>query len=159
MVYIANAVVTELQRARDVLEKHFKNSSLFTEIGVRSIDGRSIIKEFGNIKPGLAVEGRPPLNLHDQREPLIDIIEDDDELKVVAELPGVEKKDIQLFATERTLTINVDAPESTYYKELDLPVGVDESSARSKYRNGVLEIVFKKKDRGRGTQFNIERPL
>ena len=40
-------------------------------------DGKPVVREFGNIKPGIPGEGRPPLNLQEQREPLVDIIEED----------------------------------------------------------------------------------
>jgi HSP20 family protein len=120
-------------------------------------DGRPIIREFGNIKPGFGGEGRPPLNLQEQREPLVDIVEEDEKIKVLAELPGVSKEDIRLYATERTLTIDVDTPERKYRKELELPVEVDETSARSTYRNGVLETTLdKRKPKGKGTQIKIE---
>ena len=118
-------------------------------------DGRPIIREFGNLKPGLGA-GRPPLNLRDQREPLIDVIEDEETVKVVAELPGVGKEDIKLYAVERTLTIEVDTPKRKYYKKLELPVKVDETSARSTYRNGVLETVMRKRRRGEGTPIKID---
>jgi len=119
-------------------------------------DGKPLIREFGNIKPGPGA-GRKPLNLQEQREPLVDIVEDEDTVKVVAELPGVERDDIKLYLTEKTLTISVDAPQSKYHKELDLPVEVDENSARSTYRNGVLETVMsKRKRRGKGTPIKVE---
>jgi HSP20 family protein len=121
-------------------------------------DGRPIIREFGNIKPGISGEGKPPLNLQNQREPLVDIIEEEDKVRVIAELPGIEKKDIKLLATERTLTINVDTPDRKYYKKLNLPVEVDESTARSTYRNGILETIFNKKERGGGTPIRVEDP-
>lgn len=122
-------------------------------------DGRPIIREFGNIKPGISGEGKHPLNLQNQREPLVDIIEEDDKVRVIAELPGIEKKDIKLLATERTLTINVDTPDRKYFKKLDLPVEVDESTANSTYRNGILETIFNKKERGGGTPIRIDGPL
>ena len=120
-------------------------------------DGKPIIREFGNLKPGLGGEGQPPLNLRDQREPLVDVIEEDDTIKVVAELPGVEKNEIRLYLTEMTLTIDVDTPDRRYRKELELPVAVDESSARSIYKNGILETTLKKrKPKGKGTPIKIE---
>ena len=64
-------------------------------------DGRPIIREFGNIRPGLEKERGPPLSLRGSREPFIDVIVEADEVKVIAELPGVEKEDIQLSANER----------------------------------------------------------
>jgi HSP20 family protein len=120
-------------------------------------DGKPVIREFGNMKPGLTGEGGPPLNLTERREPLVDVIEDGDTVKVLAELPGVEKRDIRLKATDQSLTINVDNPTRKYYKELEFPVEVDEKSAKSTYTNGVLEIVFRKRQRDdAGTEIRIE---
>jgi HSP20 family protein len=119
-------------------------------------DGRPIIREFGNMKPNVRREGEPPLNLQDRREPLVDIIEDDDVIKVVAELPGVEKEDIKLYADSNGLTINVDNPQKKYYKELEFPTLVDESTAKSTYKNGVLETTFKKKKGGKGKEIRVE---
>ena len=119
-------------------------------------DGKPVIREFGNIKPGPGREGEPPLNLQDRREPLIDLIEEEEKIKVVAELPGVEKEDIKLYVSRDTLTIDVDTPERRYRKELDLPYEIEERSATSTYMNGVLETTLTKKKRtGRGTQIKI----
>jgi len=119
-------------------------------------DGRPIIREFGNIKPGIGT-GQPHLNLQDQREPLVDVVEEGNKVKVVAELPGVEKKDIKLFATEKTLTISVDTPSRKYYKKLELPEEVDETTAKSTFKNGILEIGFEKRQpRGEGSSIEIE---
>jgi len=120
-------------------------------------DGKPVVREFGNIKPGIPGEGRPPLNLQDQREPLVDIIEEDEEIRVIAELPGVDKSDIRLSVTESSLTIDVDAPERRYFKELELPADIDEMTVKSTLRNGILETTMRKrKRRGGGTQVRIE---
>ncbi len=120
-------------------------------------DGKPIIREFGNLKPGRGGEGQLPLDLQDRREPLIDVIEEDDTIKVVAELPGVEKKNINLYITDNVLILDVDTPDRRYHKELRLPVEVDEATAKSSYTNGVLETVIKKrKRRDKGAQINIE---
>jgi len=120
-------------------------------------DGRPIFREFGNMKPSLAGEERASLNLQDKREPLVDVIDDNGSVKVLAELPGVEKQNIKLYATSDGLTISVDNPEMKYYKELAFPAEVDKDTAKSTYRNGVLEIVFSKKRRDDvGTRINIE---
>jgi len=121
-------------------------------------DGKPIIREFGNIRPELmGAPPKPTLNVQEYREPLVDVVETDDEVKVVAELPGVEKDQIQLYATERTLTISVDTPERKYYKELELPAEVDPSTAKSKYRNGILEVVLKKAPKKpKGVRLKVE---
>ncbi|MGQ9680843.1 MAG: archaeal heat shock protein Hsp20 [Candidatus Bathyarchaeia archaeon] len=119
-------------------------------------DGKPIIREFGNMKPGLGGSGRPPLDLQDQREPLVDVIDEGNSIKIIAELPGVEKEDIKLYATSKTLTISVDTPQRKYYKELELPAEIDESSAKSTYKNGILEAILSKKYKTTGRRINIE---
>ncbi len=102
-------------------------------------DGKPEIREFGNVKPSL----RGP-QVKEEREPLVDVVETDGEVQVVAELPGVDKKDIKLTATEDELTISVENPERKYFKQVALPVKVRVREARTQYKNGVLEVAFPK---------------
>jgi len=67
------------------------------------------------------------------------------EVRVIVELPGVEKKDIRLYGTDNSLTISVDTPQRKYYKEIQLLAGIDPKQARSTYKNGVLEITLPQK--------------
>lgn len=106
-------------------------------------DGKPSIREFGNMKPSINKEGK--ISLKEGREPLVDVITADDEIKVIAEMPGVEKQNIQINASENTVTIQTTDPARKYSKEVDLPDAVDLNSAKSTYKNGVLEITFKKK--------------
>jgi len=121
-------------------------------------DGKPVIREFGNMRPEfMGAPPKPTLNVQEYREPLVDVVETEDEVKVVAELPGVEKDQIQLYATGRGLTISVDTPERKYYKELELPAEVDPSTAKSKYRNGILEVVLKKvSKKPKGVRLKVE---
>ena len=116
-------------------------------------DGKPIVREFGNIRPGR----RPEIvEVSEAREPLVDVYEEDEVVKVIAEVPGVEKKDINLNATEKKLIISVDTPQRKYYKEVDLPAEVDPQSAKATYKNGVLEVVLKKTGKSKGVKVNIE---
>jgi HSP20 family protein len=117
-------------------------------------DGKPIVREFGNVKP--QPYGRPSVSIREEREPLVDVITADDEVKVIAELPGVEKDDIKLEGTEDTLIISVDTPERKYYKEVKLPVPVDPEKAKSNYKNGVLEIILPRKGRSKGYKIKVE---
>jgi HSP20 family protein len=109
-------------------------------------DGKPKVREFGNFKPTTPLE-KPQVDTEEKREPLADVISSDGEVRVIVELPGVEKEDIKLSGTETKLTISVDAPERKYFKEVELPAKVDTKKATSKYKNGVLDItVPKKKD-------------
>lgn len=103
-------------------------------------NGKPVIREFGNLKPsrlGLPVT-------EEQREPLVDTIVGDQIVQVIAEVPGVEKTDIDLHATEDALTISVETEKRKYYKEVQLPEKVDPDSATATYKNGVLEVSLKK---------------
>jgi len=102
-------------------------------------DGVPKIKEFGNIKR----VGRAP-KITEEVEPLVDVIEEGDKIRVVVELPGVEKDKISLKASGRRLIIRA-SNHKKYYKEVELPAEVDTSSAKANYRNGVLEVELRRK--------------
>jgi HSP20 family protein len=120
-------------------------------------DGKPEIREFGNVKPE-AKFGKPQINIKEEREPLVDIIPSDREIRVIVELPGVDKKDIKMHGTERSLTISVNNPQRKYFKEIELPSKIDPKEAKSTYKNGVLEVTLKKKDDGepKGEPITIE---
>ncbi len=105
-------------------------------------DGKPEINEFGNVPKVMDGGG-----LTGGREPLIDVIEGDEELTIVAELPGVEKKDINLEAEEDTLLIDVDTPERKYHKKLVLPCGVETGNIKASYKNGILEVKLKRREK------------
>jgi HSP20 family protein len=102
-------------------------------------DGRPMVQEFGNV-PRI---GSAPPDLS-CREPLTDIVEEGDKVKVIVELPGVEKEDIDLRAEGRQLSISVDTERKKFCKQLDLPCEVLSESASAEYRNGVLTVVMDK---------------
>lgn len=107
-------------------------------------DGKPIINEFGNIKSGGNVKtGSKPV-ISDAREPLVDVIERDQDLVIVAELPGVSKNDIDLEVSGKNLEIKVDTPNKKYYKSVELPCGVKEDATDATYNNGVLEVKLKR---------------
>ncbi len=107
-------------------------------------DGKPIIREFGNVRPG-ALPAKSALEVRPEREPLVDVIEEDNRIKVVAELPGVRKEDIELSVDERMMTVKVDTESRKYFKEIELPAVVDPNTAKASYNNGVLEVVVEKK--------------
>ncbi len=102
-------------------------------------DGKPVIREFGNVQ-----QSRSGPQIREEREPLVDMMEEEKDVVVVAELPGVEKDDISLYITEDRLTISVDTPKRKYHRELTLPARVDSKSARASYKNGVLEVRLRK---------------
>jgi HSP20 family protein len=126
-------------------------------------NGKPKIREFGNVKPssdlGSYGLSHPHLDVKQEREPLVDLLDTNGEIKVIVELPGVEKEDIKLSATECKLTISVEAPERRYFKELEMPAKIDPKKAKTSYKNGVLEVTIPKireKKEPSGEQIKIE---
>jgi HSP20 family protein len=124
-------------------------------------DGKPVIQEFGNVKPskrpGAFGMQQPALEPIDTREPLVDVINEAEQVRVLAELPGVEKSDIKTTISEDAVTIKVDSAARKYYKEVPLPSNVDADSSKASYNNGVLEIVLRKmKPKPRGREIKID---
>jgi HSP20 family protein len=107
-------------------------------------DGKPRVEKFGNI-PGKAGKMHEGIAEGvEEREPLTDIVEGNEDVKIMAELPGVDKKDIELEAGEESLFIDVDTHERRYSKELKLPCKVKPETTKANYNNGVLEVTIKR---------------
>lgn len=105
-------------------------------------DGKPIIKEFGNIKPvasgAIAKE---------EFEPLSTVYTEDDKVRVIIDLPGARKESIRINASEKDVEISAEAQDRKYSKRIDLPVEVVPESAKARYNNGILEIIFERKEK------------
>jgi len=110
-------------------------------------DGKPVVREFGNVRSG---EDRPLKAIQDKREPLVDVISSGTDVRVIAEMPGVNKEDIDVTVNEKAMTISVDREDRGYYKKLELPGIVDPKGARSTYNNGILEVTIPLKSSGEG---------
>jgi HSP20 family protein len=125
-------------------------------------DGRPKVREFGNVKSPFR-EGRSgfrtrPL-ISSEREPLVDISTTDKEIKVVVEMPGVNKENIKINAYDSTLEVTAqEGAAKKYHETIDLPQEADLATAKSKYNNGILEITFNKKDKSKpkGKEIKVE---
>ena len=109
-------------------------------------NGKPSIQEFRNC-PLKKPNGK--LAISEERESLTDIIESDNEVSVTVELPGVEKKDIKLKATKEILEINIDTPQRKYHELVNLPCNVQPRTIKATYKNGVLDVVIKRKEKRR----------
>ncbi len=83
----------------------------------------------------------PTHDLEEKREPLTDVFDEKERVKVYMELPGVDKGDIQLNVTERVVEVKA----KNFFKTVELPAeNVDFEKATANYRNGVLEVIIPK---------------
>jgi len=109
------------------------------------------IREFGNIRPE---SGRIEIG---ERKPLVDVFDTDKTVQVVAEMPGIEKQDVELSAEGRELEIKASHGERKYHEFVDLPADVDIDSAKASYKNGVLDITLSKVQKaGKKKRINVE---
>ena len=115
-------------------------------------DGKPVVREFGNVRSG---EGTPWKQIQDKREPLVDVVSSGKEVRVIAEMPGVNREDINVTVNEKSLTISVDREDRSYYKELELPGIVDPKGAKSTYNNGILEVTIPLKSTGGGVKLKV----
>ncbi|MGF1643990.1 MAG: Hsp20/alpha crystallin family protein [Thiotrichales bacterium] len=106
------------------------------------------------------------------KSPRVDIIDRETELVVRAELPGVEKKDLDVTMTDNTVTIkgnttqeSKDEGENYYRREtmhgsfirtLTLPSSVDSTQVKANFQNGVLELVAPKVEKAHRRSIAIE---
>ncbi|WP_248895198.1 Hsp20/alpha crystallin family protein [Haloplanus halobius] len=76
----------------------------------------------------------------------VDVYEHDEQVRLVADLPGVEKDAIELKCDGKTLTISASSPHREYDERVRLPTRVDEHSASASFNNGILEVTMDKID-------------
>jgi len=127
-------------------------------------DGKPHIREFGNVKSPFSSGGRGDKGFFEQsslsaeREPLMDVSSTDKEVKIVAEMPGINKQNIRIDAYDNYVEIKSDDPNRKYHKKIEIQDDIDLERARSSYNNGILEIIFKKKEqeKPKGRQINID---
>jgi HSP20 family protein len=106
--------------------------------------GKPRVQPFGNVRASEA-----GLVVDEVREPLVDIFDEDSEVVITAELPGVLEDeiegDVMMIETEG---------ERYYAKEILLPESVSAKSLKKSYNNGVLEVRIKKATQETGGNAN-----
>lgn len=106
------------------------------------------------------------------RLPKVDIIDRDAEIVVKAEIPGVDKKDLDVSVTGDTVTIKGQTSreekeeKGDYYRSeisrgsfartLSLPAGVDATQAKATFKDGMLELVLPKKEEAKRQSVKID---
>jgi HSP20 family protein len=94
------------------------------------------------------------------RMPNVDVIDRDDEIAVRAEVPGIDKKDLDISLSDNILTIKGqtqtekkeekgdyhrhEISSSSFARSVTLPAAVDASKANAALKDGVLEITLPK---------------
>jgi HSP20 family protein len=106
------------------------------------------------------------------REPLLDIVDEKDHYKVVVEVPGIDRKDLNINVTEENLTIQAQMKEEkkqedkgyfyqerrygSFQRSIALPGEVIPEQASAECKNGILEVKLKKKHETKTKQHRVE---
>ena len=104
--------------------------------------------------------------------PDVDIIERDDEVVIKAEMPGVDKKDIDISVTQNSVTIKGTASHEekeergdyyrceisrgSYARTMSLPAEVDETKSKATYKDGVLQLTLPKLKKSKRHSIKVE---
>lgn len=104
--------------------------------------------------------------------PKVDVVDRQGEVQVKAEIPGVEKKDLEISMTDNTVTIKGSTrheekeEKGDYYRReistgsfsrtVALPSEVDTSRAQAKFKDGILELVIPKNEKAKRRTIQIE---
>ena len=118
-----------------------------------------------------AVQSHIPM-FAEGRSPKVDIIDNDKDLLIRAELPGVNKKDLKISMTDNSVTIKAttsyeekeeksdyfrsEISQGEYTRTVGLPADVDIEKAKSIFKNGVLELTVPKLEHSQRRTINVE---
>jgi HSP20 family protein len=113
--------------------------------------------------PELPLEGRFPS---------IDVINRDKDIQIKAEIPGIEKKDLSVTVTDRTLTIKGQSRHEeeseegelhrreirtgSFSRTLTLPEDVDGRRATAEYKDGLLDLRLPKLRRSKKHALKVD---
>lgn len=97
--------------------------------------------------------------------PRVDVIDRDDEIVVHAEVPGVEKKDLDVSMTDNTVTIKgstrreekeekgeyyrCEIAHGAFARTITLPAEVDDTKTKAVFKDGMLELTIPKREKAK----------
>jgi HSP20 family protein len=104
--------------------------------------------------------------------PNIEMYDRKTDIVVKAEIPGIEKNDIDLTITKESITLkgeikrDEEVKEEDYYaaersygsflRTIALPIEVDSEKAKASFKNGILEIILPKREEAKPKEIKIE---
>ena len=104
--------------------------------------------------------------------PTVDVVDREDDVVVRAELPGVEKKDLDVTMSDNTVTIKGsvkheekeekgdyyrrEISEGSYARTVTLPAEIDSSKAKAHFKDGLLELTLPKVEKSKRRSITVE---
>lgn len=103
------------------------------------LGGATVVEPFGNIKK----TAKGP-KVEEEREPITDLFDEKEEIRIYAEMPGVNENEIKVELSGDILDITAKSKDRKYHKEILLPSKIKTGTFTSNYTNGILEVRIKK---------------
>ncbi|MBU0479307.1 Hsp20/alpha crystallin family protein [bacterium] len=105
-----------------------------------AVGGKPTVETFGH-KIKKTPEGP---TVEEEREPIVDVFDEKEEIRVYAEMPGVNDESISVDLKGDILEIMAVSKDRKYRKEILLPAKVEPKTLERSFKNGILEIKMKK---------------
>jgi HSP20 family protein len=106
--------------------------------------------------------------------PAVDIYENENELVLTAEVPGLEEKDVEIKIEDNTLSVRgerkfeketkeenyhrIERSYGTFYRSFTLPNAIDQDKIQAEHENGVLKITMPKRTELKPRKVKILKP-
>lgn len=128
----------EISRTGEILGKNQQVKGIYgVTVKMGLGEDKPRVEPFGNIHKDVR-SGRTVVQ--EVREPVVDVFEEKDHVLVVAEMPGVSVKDVQVEIDDDLLTLSAAHGDKKYRKEVQLPEPFSREDAQVSCNNGVVEI-------------------
>jgi HSP20 family protein len=98
------------------------------------------VQPFGNVRRN---EQTGETVVHEVSEPIVDVLDEDDHVLVLAEMPGVGDEDVTVDLAGDILTLHAEKGTKKYHKEIVLPREFKAEQMERNCRNGVVEVKLK----------------
>lgn len=134
--------------------------NIFEEIKRMQREMNRIFSNFWGRREFEELQEAEEIKIPEMRKPLADIEESDKEVVIKFEIPGVDKRDIQLNITQNKIEVRVERKQEEkikregfyrlersyggFYRSISLPTEVIPEKAKAKYRDGILEVRIPK---------------
>jgi HSP20 family protein len=162
----------EIMNLRSLIPFRGNSSPMRPEMNVFGTLHREIDRLFDDFTRGFGATG---MQATSNLVPSIDASETDKEIVITAELPGLERKDVEVSLDDNILTIrgektieaepkdektkNVHVSERAYgvfYRMLELPTGIDPSTVQATMSKGVLKVTIPKPARSETKKIDVK---
>lgn len=104
--------------------------------------------------------------------PLSDVVETDNEYKIMLDIPGVEKNDIKVSVKNGMLCVSgerknekeyknsnyykIEKAYGKYYRSFSLPENIDEKKIEAEFKNGTLTLHLPKTEEAKPKQIEVK---